>query len=294
MVNSFRQDAEAANFAGILVDFDHFSLDGERRSEAAGWITALECRGARGEGRAVSRRPQAGRTPRGSSGPALGRTPVGFYYLYVILAYLLVMTGYNIYRSRQVKSQDDFMVAGRSLSLTKMVFTLVCTWIGSGTFIAGAEYASYAGWSAIWQPAVVVADPQVLAGLDEEIWFANCPHGRPTTLRAAPGARVVVSGAQPVGDWQPLGGGIYTTLVVDVLLFGAIGITINRLSDFSLGEILAQLHIDCTDNAIRNLPVVEGGAVTGVLSFHDVAKAMLEEQAFENKMLKGYIKNWPA
>src|SRR5512135_3614929 len=45
------------------------------------------------------------------------------------------------------------MVAGRSLSLTKMVFTLVCTWIGSGTFIAGAEYAYYAGWSAIWQPA---------------------------------------------------------------------------------------------------------------------------------------------
>lgn len=74
-------------------------------------------------------------------------------YLYVILAYLLVLTGYNIYRSRKIKSQDDFMVAGRSLSLTKMVFTLVCTWIGSGTFIAGAEYASYAGWSAIWQPA---------------------------------------------------------------------------------------------------------------------------------------------
>jgi SSS family solute:Na+ symporter/sodium/proline symporter len=75
------------------------------------------------------------------------------FYVYVILAYLLVLTGYNIYRSRQIKSQDDFMVAGRSLSLTKMVFTLVCTWIGSGTFIAGAEYASYAGWSAVWQPA---------------------------------------------------------------------------------------------------------------------------------------------
>jgi putative transcriptional regulator len=42
---------------------------------------------------------------------------------------------------------------------------------------------------------------------------------------------------------------------------GAIGITINRLSDFSLGEIFAQLHIDCTDNSIRNLPVVEGGPV---------------------------------
>jgi len=37
------------------------------------------------------------------------------------------------------------------------------------------------------------------------------------------------------------------------------------------------------------MPVVEGGAVIGVLSFHDVAKAVLEEQAFENRMLKGYI-----
>ncbi|MEW6339028.1 MAG: sodium:solute symporter family protein [Acidobacteriota bacterium] len=75
------------------------------------------------------------------------------WYLWVILGYLLVLAGFNLYRARQVKTQDDFMVAGRSLSLTKMVFTLVCTWIGSGTFIAGAEYAYYAGWSAIWQPA---------------------------------------------------------------------------------------------------------------------------------------------
>ena len=75
------------------------------------------------------------------------------WYLWMILAYLLVLAGFNFYRARQVKSQDDFMVAGRKLSLTTMVFTLVCTWIGSGTFIAGAEYAYYAGWSAIWQPA---------------------------------------------------------------------------------------------------------------------------------------------
>ncbi len=42
---------------------------------------------------------------------------------------------------------------------------------------------------------------------------------------------------------------------------GAIGITINRQSDFSLGEILAQLHIDCTDESIRDMPVLEGGPV---------------------------------
>jgi putative transcriptional regulator len=42
---------------------------------------------------------------------------------------------------------------------------------------------------------------------------------------------------------------------------GAIGITINRLSTFTLGEILAQLQIDCSDEQIRNRPVLEGGPV---------------------------------
>ena len=74
-------------------------------------------------------------------------------YLYVVLAYLLVLMGFNIYRSKKIKNAEDFMVAGRSLSLTTMVFTLICTWIGSGTFIAGAEYAASAGWSSLWLPA---------------------------------------------------------------------------------------------------------------------------------------------
>ncbi len=48
------------------------------------------------------------------------------------------------------------------------------------------------------------------------------------------------------------------------------------------------------DTGARYLPVLENDALIGVISFRDVAKAVLEEQDFENKMLKGYIKNWPA
>ncbi len=48
------------------------------------------------------------------------------------------------------------------------------------------------------------------------------------------------------------------------------------------------------DSGARYLPVLQDGKVIGVISFRDVAKAVLEEQDFENKMLKGYIKNWPA
>lgn len=43
----------------------------------------------------------------------------------------------------------------------------------------------------------------------------------------------------------------------------------------------------------RYLPVLEGNTLLGVISFLDVAKAVLEEQSFENRMLKSYIKNWP-
>ena len=48
------------------------------------------------------------------------------------------------------------------------------------------------------------------------------------------------------------------------------------------------------DSGARYLPVMQEGKLIGVISFRDVAKAVLEEQDFENKMLKGYIKNWPA
>jgi CBS domain-containing protein len=47
------------------------------------------------------------------------------------------------------------------------------------------------------------------------------------------------------------------------------------------------------DTHVRYMPVMDGATLAGVLSFHDVAKAVLEEQTFENRMLKGYIKNWP-
>lgn len=43
----------------------------------------------------------------------------------------------------------------------------------------------------------------------------------------------------------------------------------------------------------RYMPVMDDDTLLGVLSFHDVAKAVLEEQSFENRMLKSYIRDWP-
>ena len=43
----------------------------------------------------------------------------------------------------------------------------------------------------------------------------------------------------------------------------------------------------------RYMPVITQGTLMGVISFYDVAKAVVESQDFENRMLKAYIRDWP-
>jgi CBS domain-containing protein len=43
----------------------------------------------------------------------------------------------------------------------------------------------------------------------------------------------------------------------------------------------------------RYMPVLERRTLMGVVSFYDVAKAVVDAQDFENRMLKAYIRDWP-
>ncbi|HET7200381.1 MAG TPA: CBS domain-containing protein [Burkholderiales bacterium] len=61
----------------------------------------------------------------------------------------------------------------------------------------------------------------------------------------------------------------------------------------SPGMEVNELRRTMIDSGARYLPVMDRDRLIGVVSFRDVAKAVLEEQDFENRMLKGYIKNWP-
>ncbi|MFZ9432678.1 MAG: CBS domain-containing protein [Burkholderiaceae bacterium] len=44
----------------------------------------------------------------------------------------------------------------------------------------------------------------------------------------------------------------------------------------------------------RYMPVLDGRTLMGVISFYDVAKAVVDAQDFENRMLKAYIRDWPS
>ncbi|MGH9718727.1 MAG: sodium:solute symporter family transporter, partial [Bryobacteraceae bacterium] len=68
----------------------------------------------------------------------------------IVVAVLLTVA---FLRSRGVRNQADFMVAGRKLTWPVLVFTLLSSWIGAGSLFAGGENAYRNGFAALWQPA---------------------------------------------------------------------------------------------------------------------------------------------
>ncbi|MBC7624875.1 MAG: CBS domain-containing protein [Aeromicrobium sp.] len=49
-----------------------------------------------------------------------------------------------------------------------------------------------------------------------------------------------------------------------------------------------------TEMHITHVPVMDHDQLVGILSFYDIARSAIKDVAFENKLLKQYIKNWPA
>ncbi len=73
-------------------------------------------------------------------------------YAITISLVVALLCGITVYKSTQVKTKTDFMVAGRSLSWPVLVFTLLSSWIGAGSLLGGAENAYKHGFAALWQP----------------------------------------------------------------------------------------------------------------------------------------------
>jgi Na+/proline symporter len=73
-------------------------------------------------------------------------------YLIAIFIYLFLLTGIGIYKSRQVKTQADFAVAGRTLSPWIMVCTMLAVWIGTGSIVGNAGKTYEVGMAAFFLP----------------------------------------------------------------------------------------------------------------------------------------------
>jgi SSS family solute:Na+ symporter/sodium/proline symporter len=74
-------------------------------------------------------------------------------YVFVLVVIVAALLAVALYRTSQVKTKADYLLAGRSLPAAVLVLTLLTSWIGAGSLFAGAENAYKNGFAALWQPA---------------------------------------------------------------------------------------------------------------------------------------------
>lgn len=163
-------------------------------------------------------------------------------FLNVILLYLVVLLAVGYWRSRSVRTSDDFLVAGRTLPARVLIFTLLSTWIGSGSLFAGAGLGYREGFSALWQSAgawVGIAFVYFLAPRARRLAQYTVPDV--LELRYGPVARVLgtivtVLAYTAIAAYQFRGGGRLLNLVAGVdpqtgaLLTAAVCVTYTALA----------------------------------------------------------------
>lgn len=83
--------------------------------------------------------------------------------------------------------------------------------------------------------------------------------------------------------------------------------TKGKLEDATVRSVMDDCPLTCTpatpidevrrmmlQRHARYMPILDHRTLMGVISFYDVAKAVVDSQDFENRMLKAYIRDWPA
>lgn len=130
--------------------------------------------------------------------------------------------------------------------------------------------------------------------------YSIAPSGRLTTavdlmVRHDVGSLVVIDADKMVGmltfrevlqALQHSGGSLAQTQAREVMLAEPVSGSPDQTID-ELSELMTRHHV-------RYLPVRDGDKLLGVVSFHDVAKAVIKETSMQNRLLKRYIESQPA
>ncbi len=187
-------------------------------------------------------------------------------YLLAVITYLGLLVIGSIWGSRKIRTGDDFLVAGRSLPAHVLVFTLLSTWIGSGSLFAGAGLGYRVGFAALWQSA------GAWVGIALIYWIA--PRVRNIAqytvpdileLRYGPAARVLgtvttVIAYSTIAAYQFRGGGRLLELLAGVdPKTGALITAIFCVIYTSLAGMLSIAYLDVVNGSIMTIGVVLAG-----------------------------------
>ena len=128
----------------------------------------------------------------------------------------------------------------------------------------------------------------------------NTLYTTPSATRAVDAVKVMVQ--FDIGSLVVMDKGRMTGIVTFAEVLALLAAREGSLGDAAIGAIavrdpatatpdldVMELRRVMLERHARYVPVLDGSTLLGVISFHDVAKAVYEEQSFENRMLKDYI-----
>ena len=184
-------------------------------------------------------------------------------FFIVVVVYLGMLMSISIVKSRSIKGQEDFMVAGRKVPTYKLVGTLLCTWIGSGSLLAGAGLATQVGLSELWMAAgawVGIVVVFFLAGRVRRIAQYTVPDI--LELRYNKWARIlgtiaIVIAYTTIVGYQFRGGGFVLNLVADIPEWLGVLLTAGFIIGFTaFAGMLSIVSVDIINGAIITVAII--------------------------------------
>ena len=183
----------------------------------------------------------------------------------VVFLYPVILLGVSLWRSRSVKSHEDFAVAGRSVPTAMLVGTLVCTWIGSGSLFGGAGLAFRSGISELWFSfggwAGLIA-AYFLAGRVRRMAQYTVPDLLEQRYNAAArvlGTVAIILAYVTIAAYQFRGGGWILSIVTDGAISPNVGILITAatiIAFTALAGMVSIVTVDIVNGIIITLAVV--------------------------------------
>lgn len=171
----------------------------------------------------------------------------------VVFIYPLILVAVSLWRSRKIKSHEDFAVAGRSVPVVLLVGTLVCTWIGSGSLFGGAGLAYRSGISELWFSFggwVGLMAAYFLAGRVRKLAQYTVPDLLEQRYNAAArvlGTLAIVLAYVTIAAYQFRGGGWILSIVTDGAISPQLGVLITATAIVTFTALAGMVSIVTVD-----------------------------------------------
>lgn len=184
-------------------------------------------------------------------------------FLWVVIGYLVLLMSISVWKSFMVKNQEDFMVAGRKVSTARLVGTLLCTWMGSGSLLAGAGLAANVGFSELWMAAGAWTGIIIvffLAGKVRRIAEFTVPdilELRYNKWARILGTMVIVIAYTTIVGYQFRAGGFVLDLVAGIPMWQGVLLTAGFIIIFTaFAGMMSIVSVDIINGAVISIAVI--------------------------------------